>query len=264
MVLYKSLSIVLQLRSGEMFPLTLHSLNLPENPTIDDFRRSLLNTELAGHPYYAYLQRFCRFGYSMVEPQAPREMLYIRPLRDNSRLRELLCKHQEKENCVTFYIEQTRSMKNEPCVERPPALKQGTVVPCNGSKLSNVPLILEATAFSPVSSSNLAINNNHHEQDNEDCLESNEEERQFNASECTATCSGDVSTSVEMSYSDPSLSSPFCNPMPMMNYFHLQEPYVVPCMTPLWQCHGYWVFPPFYDILPPGSINNDMPSNCYL
>eukprot|EP00871_Galdieria_phlegrea_P004610 jgi/Galph1/514/GphlegSOOS_G5277.1 len=110
---YFLLPVVLQLRNGEMLPLTLHSISLPNNPTIDDFRRALMKTELAGSPYYAYLQRFCRFGYSTTDAGDSAHMMYIRPLRSDKCLQQLLKQHQEKQSAVTFYLEQTRSLRWE-------------------------------------------------------------------------------------------------------------------------------------------------------
>ncbi|GJD11060.1 hypothetical protein Gasu2_52150 [Galdieria sulphuraria] len=252
---------VLQLRSGEMFPLTLRSLSLPENPTIDDFRRALLSTELACHPYYAYLQRFCRFGYSTVEPQGSNGMLYIRPLRDNSLLQELLRRHQKEGKNVTFYIEQTRSMKNEPCNERAKALQEGKVIPCDGSKLSNMPLILEAAAFSPNLSSSLDVIN---KQDPSTYPETGGSSNFLDTSSLSAhfngeTYSGDISSTEEM-HCNETMFSLSC-PTSMMNNFYFQDPYIIPYMTPMWQCHGYWVFPPFY-VPPPSSF--EMSSNYNL
>ncbi|GJQ12929.1 hypothetical protein GpartN1_g4720.t1 [Galdieria partita] len=262
MIQYKYLSMVLQLRSGEMFPLTLRSLSLPENPTIDDFRRALLNTELACHPYYAYLQRFCRFGYSTDEPQVSNGMLYIRPLRDDFRLQELLHRHQQEGKNVTFYIEQTRSMKNEPCNVRAKSLKEGEVIPCNGSRLSNMSLILEASAFSSNSSSSLDATS---KQGPSTCPETYDDHSKLTSSPSPTghyndedTC-GDIFSIEENHCSEPMLSLP-C-PASMMNPYCFQEPYVIPYMTPMWQCHGYWVFPPFYIPLP-NSL--DMSSNCNL
>lgn len=126
-----------------------------------------------------------------------------------------------------------------------------------------MPLILQAEAFSSNSSGSInddQIPKSYPESNNNDSILTTSFDRTTTTAAASSAyfhgdSSGDISSTVEMSHAESAFSMPCPPPMSLMNCCYFQEPYVIPYMSPNWQCNGYyWVVSPFY-IPPFGSID---------